>query len=243
LEVGLPKKLFLHIIIDMRREKFANGEFYHVYNRGVDKRNIFQDKKDMERFFISMSEFNTIESIGSIYEKNYKPKKENFGSRTSKISKIPSKNKGKLVNFICYCLNPNHFHFILEQVSDNGIEKFMQRMGGYTKYFNEKYGRSGVLFQGKYKSIHVNSNEYLLHLSSYVNLNFKVHKIGSPTSKIKSSWDEYIATESKSVFCRKDIILEQFRTKAEYKTFAEGSLEDILRRREEDKDINALLLE
>ena len=143
----------------------------------------------------------------------------------------------KLVEFICYCLNPNHFHFILEQVSDRGIEKFMQRFGtGFTKYFNQKHKRDGSLFQGTYKAIHVDDNNYLLHLSAYVNLNNHAHQLGSLASKlIKSSWDEY--TTDTTGFSKKEIILDQFKNKEEYKAFAEEALISILEKKQTDKEL------
>lgn len=208
----------------IRKTSFVKGEFYHIYNRGVDKRNIFEDYKDLERFFESMREFNTIEPIGSLFEKS-------FGGPTIKL-----KHDKPLVNFLAYCLNQNHYHFILEQVNDNGISEFMKRLGGYTWYFNNKYGRSGSLFQGTFKSIHINSNEYLLHLSVYVNLNNKVHQLGGFTAK--SSWNEYI-NEEQNNFCKKDIILKQFNNISEYKNFAKESLKSIHKR----KEIEKLLLE
>src|SRR5437868_10728186 len=132
----------------MRKTSFVTGEFYHVYNRGIDKRNIFSDAKDIARFFQSMQEFNNIETIGSIYENSFSSP---LGSLASKLRK-PNK---RLVNFICYCLNPNHYHFLLEQIAEKGIEKFLHRLGtGYTKYFNIKNKRSGSLFQGTFKAIH-----------------------------------------------------------------------------------------
>src|SRR3989344_6008505 len=121
--------------MSMRKMAFLPGEYYHIYNRGVDKRNIFSDKKDLGRFFQSMKEFNTKNPIGSLYENS----------------------------FVNYCLNPNHYHFLLTPLVEKGVEKFMQRLGtGYTMYFNERNKRSGSLFQGKFKSKHINSNEYLL---------------------------------------------------------------------------------
>ena len=205
----------------MRKTQFVNGEFYHIFNRGIDKRNIFSDFEDFYRFFQSINHFNTIEPIGSIYENSF--------------SKDSSKKQKKLVNFICYCVNPNHYHFLLEQIADDGIEKFMHRVGtGYTKYFNNKYERSGYLFQGPFKSVHIDSNEYLLHVSAYINLNTKVHQLGSSASKFsKSSWDEYI--NNKDGFCEKDIILGQFKNLGEYKDFAESSLKDIRERKEMEK--------
>jgi putative transposase len=220
----------------MRKIKFDNGQFYHIFNRGVDKREIFSDQDDWRRFFLSMSEFNTLNPIGSIYEKNYRPKIA-FGSEASKSSGKSKKEK-KLVNFVCYCLNPNHYHFILEQVADRGIEKFMHRLAtGYTKYFNGKYKRSGVLFQGVFKSTHIKTNEYLLHLSAYVNLNFRVHLFGSEASKkVISSWGEYIG-ENRHGFCNKYKVLGQFRNREDYKEFAENTLVGILERKEILKEL------
>ncbi len=212
----------------MRKEQFVNGQYYHVYNRGTDKRIIFPNKFAFARFLQSMEEFNTVEPIGSIYE--------------NKFRKNESRNlvfKKRLVNFICFCLNPNHFHFILEQIIDRGIEKFMHKLGlGYTKYFNQKNKRNGVLFQGPFKAKHVSSNEYLLHLSAYVNLNNKVHQLGNGVSK--SSWEDYLVTNNLKVsFCKKDIILNQFKTVKEYCKFAEDALKVIRNR----KDLESLLLE
>lgn len=212
----------------MRKLSFANGEYYHIYNRGTDKRIIFPNDFYFSRFLQSMEEFNTVEPIGSIYENSFR--KNEFGNQVS---------KSKLVNFICFCLNPNHFHFILEQIVDQGITKFMHRLSlGYVKYFNQKNKRSGVLFQGPFKAKHINSNEYLLHLSAYVNLNDKVHQLGNQVSK--SSWRDYLSeTILKPNFCKKDIILSQFKKSKDYSNFAQDALK-IIRAR---KDMEALLLE
>jgi REP element-mobilizing transposase RayT len=210
----------------MRKTQFAEGEYYHIFNRGVDKRIIFSNQREMQRFFQSMCEFNTINPLGGLYASS-------FNQLRSSASKKASKER--LVNFICYCLNPNHYHFILEQVADKGIEKFIHRLAtGYTKYFNAKHRRSGVLFQGKYKAVHMDSNEQLLHVSAYVNLNFRVHQLRSSASntvRSLSSWDEYIG-KTKFNFCKKDDVLGQFKNKSEYKKFAEKTLTAILERKE-----------
>lgn len=210
----------------MRKINFANNEFYHIYNRGSDKRNIFLDGNDLRRIFQSIKEFNAIEPIGSIYENSFNNRQ--LGNRVSKLKKLK-----KLVNIICYCVNLNHYHFILEQVEDKGVEKFMHKFGlGYTKYFNAKYHRSGGLFQGAYKAIHIDSNEYLLHSSVYVNLNDKVHRLGNSVSK--SSWEEY--EEGKVGICEKDIVLGQFKNIKDYKEFAEDALNIILEKKDMKKE-------
>src|SRR3989344_8034371 len=153
----------------MRKTTFANGEFYHIYNRGVDKRDVFLNENNFNRFLQSTKEFNTLDPIGSIYWNSF-----NKDGDRSQLRRRTS----KLVNIVCYCLNTNHYHFVLEQIVDGGISEFIKRLaGGFTKYFNAKYDRTGVLFQGKFKANHIDSNEYLLHASAYVNLNNLVHKI------------------------------------------------------------------
>ena len=182
----------------MRKIKLAKGEIYHIFNRGVDKRKIFLDQKDINRFFQSMVAFNYIEPVGSLFEQSFKKEK--------------TKSK-PLVRFIAYCLLPNHFHFIFEQLEEEGISKFMKRLsGGYSWYFNKKYKRSGALFQGVFKANHIDSNEYLLHASVYVNLNDK-QSLGDQVAKLgKSSWDEYInsKTTNEKICSGKEVILEQF---------------------------------
>ena len=176
-----------------------------------------------------MIEFNTIKPIGSIYEEEFR--KKSLGTPTT-----------KLVNIIAHILNPNHFHFILEQVSDKGIEKFMQKLGGgYTRYFNVRHSRNGVLFQGKFKSVHIDSDEYLLYLSAYVNLNDRIHKL--PDGSSFSSWNEYLGQNQQEEICLKDIILDRFKDKEDYRKFAEDTAETILIKREEDERFSELLLE
>ena len=215
----------------MRKTLFANGEFYHVYNRGVDKRNIIDNTEDVSRFLQSMQEFNVIDPIGSIYEHTFLKEEE--------------KHSKPLVDFICYCINPNHYHFFLKQVKEKGIEKFLHRFGtGYTKYFNQKYKRSGSLFQGSYKAIHVDSNEYLLRLSAYINLNNCAHQLGSLASKLSiSSWDEYTKGKIKNPMCQKSIILNQFSNKKEYANFAQKALQDIVQHKDMNKELQAALIE
>lgn len=220
------------IVRDMRKIKFANNEFYHVYNRGVDKRKTFLDNYDFDRFLQSTQEFNSIKPIGSIYENSFRERKSQLGDR------VP-----KLVNIICYCLNSNHFHIVLQQVADGGISEFMKRIGsGYTTYFNLKYARSGVLFQGPFKARYIDSNEYLLHVSAYVNLNNRAHKLKLGGLTSKSSWEVYMGTAENTI-CKKDVILNQFKNKEEYKDFAESSLVDMLERKQRSREVSDLLLE
>ena len=144
--------------------------------------------------------------------------------------------KSELVEIICYCLNPNHYHFILKQKSEKGIERFMHKIGmGYTNYFNKKYKRSGSLFQGPFKSIHIDSNEYLLHLSAYVNKNNFIHGykdelmnkdsenprgLSESGTRQYSSYLDYIGKRN-GILCNKEIVLGQFKNQKEYQEFME----------------------
>lgn len=221
----------------MRKIKFVKGEFYHIYNRGIDKRNIFADQADLKRFFQSMDEFNTLEPIGSLYENSFL------------APEALTKRKTKpLVYFVAYCINPNHFHFILREATENGISQFMHRLsGGYTWYFNQRHKRSGSLFQGTFKARHIDSNEYLLNVNVYVNLNFQVHQLGpigsSATKLTRSSWDEYTAKHPSVELCKKDIILSQFKSKNEYKAFALETLPVLIERKQREKEMSDLLIE
>ncbi len=160
----------------MKREKaFANGERYHIYNRGVDKRNIFSDEDDYRYFKHMLKIFNNTLSAENARRNFKNPKTTTEGSRTS-FSK-------PLVEIEQYCLMPNHYHLLIKQVREKGISLFLQKLGtGYTHFFNKKNKRSGVLFQGKTKSKHVDNDPYLQYLKAYINFN--------PIDLIEPGWKE-----------------------------------------------------
>ena len=160
----------------MRKEPLVTGEYYHIYNRGVDKRDIFNDLKDLARFKESIKQFNQIEGIGSLemYHKSI--------SVRALDSHLQLKSE-PLVAIVAFCINPNHFHFILKQLIDGGISKFLQKLqGGYTYYFNQKNQRSGSLFQGTFKSKLVKDEDYFRKIFGYTNKNYAVHDI--PKNKL-----------------------------------------------------------
>jgi len=206
----------------MRDHIFEVGKYYHIYNRGSDRRNIILDNEDLKRFMQSLVEFNVIDPIQSIFQQHLK-KKLNFSSSTT---------KKPLVSIVAYCINKNHFHLILSPLVDNGIEKFMQRVGGYTRYFNEKYDRSGVLFQGRFKSKIIEDNNYLLNLSAYVNFNNRNENGNLISEFSKSSLEEYTKDEVKGL-CNKEIVLSNFKNKKDYLEFAQSSWKETLKRKEE----------
>jgi len=216
----------------MRKQPLVENEYYHIYNRGVDKRDIFQDTSDYQRFFKYLTEFNCKDPIGSLYEKYLREKN---GGSTSIVEVEPP----RLVEIISYCLNPNHFHFILQQTSEKGIEKFMQRIGtGHTMYFNQKYNRSGSLFQGKFKSSHIGLTSQLLRLSVYVSCNSEIHNLHSAENYRWCSFSEYIG-KNKNGICRREIVANQFRSTEDYFSYANENIKDFQR----EKEDQALILE
>jgi len=140
---------------------YVAGGYYHIYNRGADKNVIYREEVDYGYFFhlIKMGLIN-LEEVKRIYKLKKKT-----------IKDLP-KNFNQQIKVICFCLMPNHFHIVIKQVESRLIEFFMRSiMTRYSKYFNQKYERIGPLFEGRYKAVLVNSNEYLLYLSRYIHLN------------------------------------------------------------------------
>lgn len=158
----------------MLRPKFANSELYHIYNRGVDKRIIFKYELDYRRFLLGLFLFNDERPVlnTGFYS--------NYGSPTSIVG---ARDRKLLVDVLCFCLMPNHFHLVLRQRINGGVSKFLQKLGtGFTNYFNQKYKRDGVLFQGKSKAIHIKDDNYFKHLTRYIHLN--------PVELIEPDWKE-----------------------------------------------------
>ena len=146
------------------RNQFEIDEWYHCYNRGVDKRKIFQTSRDYERFLMLMYTGN---GSNPLHISNLKD------PRLRPILSDNSIDRGTpLVDIGAYCLMPNHFHLILKETSENGITSFMQKIfTGYAMYFNKKNERTGTLLSGPFKSKHIGDDNYLKQVVSYVHLN------------------------------------------------------------------------
>ena len=153
-----------------RQLTFSANEFYHLYNRGTEKRLIFTKPGDYGRFLALLHVCNQRKRI----EVNLRgPTSEVFGSH----------GNATLVDVVAYCLMPNHFHLLIREKAPGNISKFVQKVStGYTMYFNKRYERTGVLFQGKFKATHVDNDRYLKHVVSYIHLN--------PIKLIEPEWKE-----------------------------------------------------
>ncbi|MCX6766537.1 MAG: transposase [Candidatus Moranbacteria bacterium] len=217
----------------MRKVPFVEHEYYHIYNRGVDKRNVFLEERDYRRFLLAMDLLND-EKDGLM--RRWRDFKENHPEKPVKdFLAISVGGRNHLVDIVAYCLNSNHYHFILKQTGDNnGIKIFMQRLGNsYTKYFNEKHKRSGSLFQGSFKATHIEPNNFL-RMSVYVNCNSEIHKIHPARNYKWCSFPEYLGKESNQL-CKKEVILSQFKNSQEYLEYAVENIADFRERKQDEK--------
>lgn len=185
----------------------VNNYFYHILNRGIEKRNIFLDDRDYKRFL----------KILKYYQ--YAEAKRSFSKLTNEDLKNAQRGE-KIVEIISYCLMPNHFHLLIKQVKDKGISDFIRKISnGYTRYFNTKYRRIGPLFQGPYKAVMVESDEQLTHLSRYIHLNPKVSFLVKDLNSYPwSSYTDYIGLENNDLV-NKEEILGFFKDQKSYENF------------------------
>lgn len=150
------------------RIKPATNQIYHIFNRGVEKRNVFLDKQDYFRFIHDLFEFNDTNPTNNHTYCINKNSNE-VGLRYIGKDREPRKF---LIELMVFCLMPNHFHLMVRQKVDDGITEFMRKLGtGYTNYFNKKYERVGSLFQGKYKFVHLKTDAHFIHLPYYIHCN------------------------------------------------------------------------
>lgn len=188
-----------------RKTQFVNGNYYHLYNRGVAKQLIFKEDRDYFRFLDTLNYY------------HYSGKKPKFSLRF-KLKSFKLNTKNPLIEIVAYCLMPNHFHLLVKQLRDNGIEELMTKLcDSYSTSYNIKYDRVGHLFQDTFKAVLVETDEQLLHLSRYIHLNpYVADLIGIPEDYLWSSCREYF--ENRQAICQKDIILNNFQ-KLSYQNF------------------------
>lgn len=219
----MPAKNVLKLYIE-------NG-FYHLYNRGVEKRIIFQDDQDYKVFLK--------------YLKVYLEPPQSPEKRIAKIGNLSFtapqrllKNFHKEIELLVYCLIPNHFHLLIKQKSPRSIESFMRSLlTKYSTYFNKRYQRVGGLFQGTYKAVLIENENHLLHLSRYIHLNPVKHPDvkDTPLHTLRnsySSYPEYLG-QRKTDWIKTDFILSFFKSAQKthlkdilsYQSFIEDYLE------------------
>lgn len=148
---------------------YIENGYYHAYNRGVEKRNIFLDEQDYSVFLHFLKQYLSPPQRKGIYLTM---------TGLDLVRPRPIQTLYDEIDLLAYCLIPNHYHLLLEQKTIDGMTKLLRRLcTSYSMYFNKKYDRVGSLFQGTYKAALIDRDEYLLHLSRYIHLNPVIDKV------------------------------------------------------------------
>ncbi len=198
----------------LRSTPFINDSYYHVYNRGVNKRKIFLDSLDYQRAVDSFRfyMYNGHHQRYSYYQRMTDHKKSEYFESLS----------GHAIDLNAYAFMPNHFHFLICQLIDNGISNSLRLFeNSYTKYFNTRHKRIGPLLQGRFKAVLVQDDSQLIHLSRYIHLNPLSSGIVKSHEELETypwtSYPSYIHEgNSENINCK--IVLEQFENQS-YRDF------------------------
>lgn len=209
-----------------RNPIFLNNNYYHAVNFGIDSKIIFNDKKDIDRF-LSLLQFYSVKNPPSRFAFRNRP-----AARNSTNPLIP------MVEILAYCLMPNHFHILLKQKEENGVNIFMSKISNsYIKYYNARQKRSGTLFRGAFKAREI-PGENLSAVSRHIHLDPLLKGlIRFLPSFPFSSFPQYLG--EKDGFCIKTDILKNFSSAATYKEFVMNQEEY----KQSIPQINSLMLE
>ncbi|NIT03764.1 hypothetical protein GTO10_02410 [Candidatus Saccharibacteria bacterium] len=188
---------------------FRENAYYHVFNRGVEKRDIFLDEYDYHLFQRYL--FLYLRPIEEVLERD-----------PELPLRLVGKNLTDEVELLAYCLMPNHFHLLLKQRTKNGISKLLKQLtNAYTLHFNEKYERVGGLMQGRYKAVEIKNDNLFIHLARYIHLNPVIASVApKPEEHPWSSYQDYLGQEAE-VPVEKDKILSYFPSVGAFKGFHE----------------------
>ncbi len=166
-----------------RQRQFENGGIYHITSRRIGNNLLFRDENDYYRGIFSIYEFNNKNpvSIRQRREERARFKTDPRGRGTEEDDK-----RDKLVEVLAFCLMPNHLHLLLQQIEDNGISRFMQKVGGgYARYLRDRYqeeGQRGYVFQNRFVSVPIETDEHLQIIFTYIHTN--------PIALIEPKWKE-----------------------------------------------------
>ncbi|OGD87907.1 hypothetical protein A2870_03945 [Candidatus Curtissbacteria bacterium RIFCSPHIGHO2_01_FULL_41_11] len=192
----------------MRKTPIITDHVYHVFNRGVNRGDIFFAQGDYRNFL-----------QGAVHYKNSN-NKFSYIKRNPLVNHDPVSLQPPKVEILAYCLMPNHVHFLIKQLVDGGITSFMRRISNsHSHYLNIKHGRSGPVFESRFKVILVETDEQLMHLSRYIHLNPLVSNLTSDLDKY--GWSSYSSytTSARDFLCEPQQVLSYFKSKEEYKNF------------------------
>lgn len=169
------------------RKIYDKNSYYHLYNRGVEKRLIFQDDQDYTVFLSYLRTYLIPKDIDLLKQQLCDPSL-NSKEKDKILNLLKLNNFADEITLLAYCLMPNHFHFLVKQKSKNSIDIFMNSIGvRYTMYFNRKYKRVGSLYQDVYKAVMVHTDEQLLNTTNYIHINSVKDMPKSKFKKLRTS--------------------------------------------------------
>lgn len=207
-------------------KQYTDKGYYHIYNRGVEKRTIFQEMRDYLVFLSYLKNYLLPKDEENLKEKLSDPN-TSYTERDKIIKLLRLNNFAEEVNLLAYCLMPNHFHFLIYQNSRISMDKFMNSLGTrYSMYFNRKYKRVGPLYQGVYKAVMVTTEEQFLHLTRYIHkqaLALQGDALQHGLTEQPSSYLDYIGSR-KTAWVKTEEVLSYFsksNPKLSYKAFVE----------------------
>lgn len=208
-----------------RKTVFAQGETYHIYNRGVAGLPIFHSSTHYSRF-LQLIDYYRFANVPTSFSrlKNLPLEERNL------ILDNLKKENNLQVEILAFCLMPNHFHLLLKQLTEKGTTNFISNVqNGYAKYINIKEERAGPLFQSAFKGVRIETEEQLLHVSRYIHLNPSTAylvKIEKLTEYPWSSLIDYVEnTDQKFAFVNTALILSFFKSRGKYKEFVFNNAE------------------
>jgi putative transposase len=185
------------------RKLYVNNGYYHIYNRGVEKRIIFLDQQDYSVFLSYLKEYLLPKDEKELYQRLSDPNLY-YKEKDKILKRLRLNNFDQEISLLAYCLMPNHFHFFVKQENIGAIDKFMNSLGTrYTMYFNRKYERVGSLYQGVYRAVLVENESQFLHLSRYI------HKQAIDLGNQPSSYPDYTGIRKK-LWVKAEEILSYF---------------------------------
>lgn len=210
----------------MRALKIAPGEYYHVFNRAVNKQVIFHGFGDYARFLFLILYFQA--PVKGLHVGRAVKEFVTSFNQSSALTKVDGKEivKKRTVELVAFCIMSNHFHLLVKELEEGGIAEYMQRvLTAYSKYYNTKYEKSGHVFQGPYGAVHIEDERQLMHLSAYIHRNPREISrwFNNEDQYFWSSYQDFIGENRWGDLLLPDIIFGNFKDKEQYHKFVKTS--------------------
>ncbi len=201
----------------------VTGEVYHVFNRSIARQPIFLTSKDFQRALDLTNYYNHLNPPIRFSHFNRLPI-----LLKNKVWENLIKENQKLVDILAFCLMPNHIHFLIKEIKDNGITTFMRKFqNSYAKYINAKTERTGSLFQSMFKAVRILTDEQLVHVARYIHLNPITSYMVKNIEQLKvypwSSFPLYL-DKNYSGLINTEEILNSFKSRVELIKFTEDQI-------------------